>query len=400
MKLRTSLTVLVVYAVFTGSLKAQVIKNQKEVDRLANYINCALTEEYIYKIHFTIVDKRKSARSSFTADLEPFFDKNTFENPKEYQELVDTLIKYHFEDVKNDFLDKLAINKKLVSIGNDSILVKKLLNTKQFSQTTQDSLANKVTFLSQKITQKIGKVKTPVNPPVIVEGKGTSDTKKSKPLGGTGEATYILGNLILIIISLVAAGALVMAFMAYHSAAKLVRRYESVANDREKYRDKVSFQLNSLDRKLRSLESEMIALREQKKAPLQPLNDPEPALTYVPPVVKPVSSPWLYLSNFSEDGSFDRNLLKKEFSPNTTMYRVKIDLYDKTVAEFEFCGEEASLRDAVSNPDKYLKPLCRINPRTDYSSVKRIITEKPGKAELRGDRWIVEYENKAIITLL
>jgi len=101
-----------------------------------------------------------------------------------------------------------------------------------------------------------------------------------------------------------------------------------------------------------------------------------------------------FLSNPNSDGSFNVSSVSPVYREGASIY--KFTKTGNNRAEFQIDDREASVRLALSYPDKSIDPVCEalnaLNP-----NAKRITTVEPGKAELVNDRWVVIKNQKSKI---
>lgn len=97
-----------------------------------------------------------------------------------------------------------------------------------------------------------------------------------------------------------------------------------------------------------------------------------------------LSAETFYLSTPNSDGSFNASSSSPAFKEGASIY--KFTKLSNNKALFQIDEREASIRLALQYPDKNIDPVCEVLNSFNLS-VKRIITEEPGEAELEGDRW-------------
>lgn len=104
-----------------------------------------------------------------------------------------------------------------------------------------------------------------------------------------------------------------------------------------------------------------------------------------------------YLSTPNSDGTFNISSMSPSYKPTASIYKFIITEEDgKSVASFTVADQYESVKDALSSPGSYLDPVCE-SVNAFSPSAKRIVNLKPGRAFKRGDQWVVEPEDKAVI---
>jgi uncharacterized coiled-coil protein SlyX len=162
--------------------------------------------------------------------------------------------------------------------------------------------------------------------------------------------------------------------------------------------------VNRLENRLKALEKDLQEAQKPPVIPIQTTPEVEEATTKAAQVATVVETlrqqqsttqpTEFYLSIPNLDGSFNDSDRREYFEMGASLYRfveVKAGF-----AEFEFVSQEATVRDAMNNPEMYLLPVC--TPQNAKPPVaKSIKTIETGKARLLNGKWLVEERHKARI---
>lgn len=101
-----------------------------------------------------------------------------------------------------------------------------------------------------------------------------------------------------------------------------------------------------------------------------------------------------FLSTPNSDGSFNDSSVLPNYKEGASIYRFTKIANNR--AKFQIDEREASVKLALTYPDKSIDPVCdavnAFNPKA-----KRIITDEVGEAELINDKWVVNKSQKAKI---
>ncbi len=146
--------------------------------------------------------------------------------------------------------------------------------------------------------------------------------------------------------------------------------------------------------KLRGEVRQLSSKIESSKIPLeivQPRNEQQLWQDTKQPEVKTET---FFLSTPNADGSFNDSSVSPNYKEGASIY--KFTKVGSNRAKFQIDEREASVKLALTYPDKSIDPVCdavnAFNPKA-----KRITTVDVGEAELLNDKWIVNKSQKAKI---
>lgn len=105
-----------------------------------------------------------------------------------------------------------------------------------------------------------------------------------------------------------------------------------------------------------------------------------------------------YASIPSKSGHFNENAISNAINPTASFYKITVTDSFGQKANFEFLGnDERAVKDATNEPDRILRPACKINNALNQSA-KKIKTINPGTVIKRDGKWEIltlaeiEYE--------
>lgn len=104
-----------------------------------------------------------------------------------------------------------------------------------------------------------------------------------------------------------------------------------------------------------------------------------------------------YYSIPDSQGRFKKENTLSEFSAHNTFY--KIVYFDKnaTLGDLSYiCGEHD--RRAINNYESYLRPVCEIQNLENRADTKSIKMIKSGKVKRENDCWVIDNDNRIIIS--
>ncbi|PGH41169.1 MAG: hypothetical protein CRN43_00825 [Candidatus Nephrothrix sp. EaCA] len=133
-------------------------------------------------------------------------------------------------------------------------------------------------------------------------------------------------------------------------------------------------------------------MRKQSRE-IENLKNPLPTVQpkYEHPEVKTGT---FFLSVPNSDGSFNASSASLVYKEGASIY--KFTKIGNNRAEFQIDDREASVRLALSYPDKSIDPVCEALNAVNLTA-KQITTVEPGQAELVNDRWVVIKNQKSKI---
>lgn len=172
------------------------------------------------------------------------------------------------------------------------------------------------------------------------------------------------------------------------------------------YGNQTDKKVDTLDKKIRELEDDLKKLREEVKALTIKMRSAEiPMEVFVGGVVAkptpqapsqipvaafqpeaPKAPPIFFLSTPNSDGSFNNSSANVTFKEGASIYKFQ-NIKDNR-AQFKVDERDASVKLALSYPDKNIDPVCDALNAFDPRA-RKIFTVEPGVAELVGDRWRV-----------
>lgn len=158
-----------------------------------------------------------------------------------------------------------------------------------------------------------------------------------------------------------------------------------------------SFEVNKMKDEIEKLRGEVKQLNykiESSRIPLeivQPKYEQQSRQDIKQPEVK---SETFFLSTPNSDGSFNESSVSATYKEGASIY--KFTKVGNNRAKFQIDEREASVKLALTYPDKSIDPVCdavnAFNPKA-----KKITTVDVGEAELLNDKWIVNKSQKAKI---
>lgn len=172
------------------------------------------------------------------------------------------------------------------------------------------------------------------------------------------------------------------------------------------YGNQIDRKVESLEKKVRTLEEEVRQLKEAVKTlhtkikiaeipmeifvgggmdiPTPQVPPPTPAPVPQPETPKPPSV--FFLSTPNSDGSFNNSSANVSFREGASIYKFQNTKDNR--AQFKIDERDASVKLALSYPDKNIDPVCDALNAFDPRA-RKISTDEPGLAELTGDKWRV-----------
>jgi hypothetical protein len=100
-----------------------------------------------------------------------------------------------------------------------------------------------------------------------------------------------------------------------------------------------------------------------------------------------------YMSTPNPDGSFEADQGSDLFRQTISLFKFTSDPKNPLTASFEFFSDDSGTKDALSNPKRYLEPVC-YEENDAFTGAKKIVITKEGIAYKNGDKWIVDKNNK------
>jgi len=152
--------------------------------------------------------------------------------------------------------------------------------------------------------------------------------------------------------------------------------------------------IDSVINKLRPEFTKIIEEKSENK-PTAVWNNPSQDFTHKEESKQPeVKTETFFLSTPNADGSFNDSSVSPTYKEGASIY--KFTKVGNNRANFQIDEREASVKLALTYPDKSIDPVCdavnAFNPKAN-----RITTVNVGEAELLNDRWIVNKTQKAKI---
>jgi len=157
---------------------------------------------------------------------------------------------------------------------------------------------------------------------------------------------------------------------------------------------------NDILGRLQRLESRVNGRQESQREVASP-----PAISPIP-VVEEVKSPEInlslpekpkviefYMSTPNPDGSFEVNQGSDTFRQTISLFKFTSNPNNPLTASFEFFSDDAGIKDALTNPKRFLEPVC-YEENDAFAGAKKIIVTKPGTAYKNGDKWIIDRDKK------
>ena len=158
-----------------------------------------------------------------------------------------------------------------------------------------------------------------------------------------------------------------------------------------------SFEINKLKDEIEKLRGEVRQLSskiESSKIPLEIVQPKYEQQSWQDTKQPEVKSETFFLSTPNSDGSFNDSSVSPAYKEGASIY--KFTKVGNNRAKFQIDEREASVKLALTYPDKSIDPVCdavnAFNPKA-----KRITTVDVGEAELLNDKWIVNKSQKAKI---
>jgi hypothetical protein len=158
-----------------------------------------------------------------------------------------------------------------------------------------------------------------------------------------------------------------------------------------------SFEVNKLKDEIEKLRGEVKQLSykiESSKIPLEIIQPRYEQQSWQDTKQPDVKSETFFLSTPNSDGSFNDSSVSPTYKEGASIYR--FTKVGNNRAKFQIDDREASVKLALTYPDKSIDPVCdavnAFNPKA-----KRITTVDVGEAELLNDKWIVNKSQKAKI---
>lgn len=172
------------------------------------------------------------------------------------------------------------------------------------------------------------------------------------------------------------------------------------------YGNQTDRKLEGLEKKIRDLEDDLKKIREEVKALTTKVRTAEIPMEIfvggnattltpqVPPQIPvapsqpeiPKTPPIFFLSTPNSDGSFNNSSANFSFREGASIYKFQNTKDNR--AQFKVDERDASVKLALSYPDKNIDPVCDALNAFDPRA-RKIFTVEPGLAELVGDRWRV-----------
>ena len=172
------------------------------------------------------------------------------------------------------------------------------------------------------------------------------------------------------------------------------------------YGNQIDRKVESLEKKIKTLEDEVKQLKEEVKALTIRIRSAEIPMEIfvggivakpspqVPPQIPlaasqsdiPKAPPVFFLSTPNSDGSFNNSSANLAFREGASIYKFQNTKDNR--AQFRVDERDASVKLALSYPDKNIDPVCDALNAFDPRA-RKIFTVEPGVAELAGDRWRV-----------
>jgi len=158
-----------------------------------------------------------------------------------------------------------------------------------------------------------------------------------------------------------------------------------------------SFEVNKLKDEIEKLRGEVKELSykiESSKIPLEIVQPRYEQQSWQDTKQPEVKTETFFLSTPNSDGSFNDSSVSPTYKEGASIY--KFTKVGNNRAKFQIDEREASVKLALTYPDKSIDPVCdavnAFNPKA-----KRITAVDVGEAELLNDKWIVNKSQKAKI---
>lgn len=158
-----------------------------------------------------------------------------------------------------------------------------------------------------------------------------------------------------------------------------------------------SFTISNLEDKIKKLETELKDVKakvDSSKIPFEVVQPRYEQQAWQDTKQPEVKTETFFLSTPNSDGSFNDSSVSPTYKEGASIY--KFTKVGNNRAKFQIDEREASVKLALTYPDKSIDPVCdavnAFNPKA-----KRITTVDVGEAELLNDKWIVNKSQKAKI---
>ncbi|MPR33299.1 hypothetical protein [Salmonirosea aquatica] len=169
------------------------------------------------------------------------------------------------------------------------------------------------------------------------------------------------------------------------------------SNSRDSEVERLKNRINLLESDVSKLRQEVKALSMKVKSAEIPMEifvggTPPPSAPQVPQSTPPPTpepektSHVFFLSTPNSDGSFNNSSANFSYKEGASIY--KFQNFKDNKATFRIDEREASVKLALSYPDKNIDPVCDALNAFDPRA-RKIFTVEPGIAELTGDKWRV-----------
>ncbi len=159
-----------------------------------------------------------------------------------------------------------------------------------------------------------------------------------------------------------------------------------------------AFAISNLEDKIRRLEIELREVKSQvdnSKIPFEVVQPRYEQQSWQDTRQPELKTETFFLSTPNSDGSFNDSSVSPTYKEGASIYR--FTKVGNNRAKFQIDEREASVKLALTYPDKSIDPVCdavnAFNPKA-----KRITTVEAGEAELVNDKWIVNKTQKAKIS--
>jgi hypothetical protein len=100
-----------------------------------------------------------------------------------------------------------------------------------------------------------------------------------------------------------------------------------------------------------------------------------------------------YMSTPNPDGSFEVSQSSDVFRQTISLYKFIFNPNNPLTASFEFYSDDSGTKDALTNPKRYLEPVC-YEENDAFIGAKKIVVTKAGTAYKNGDKWIIDRDKK------
>ncbi|SFW83340.1 hypothetical protein [Chitinophaga sancti] len=165
-------------------------------------------------------------------------------------------------------------------------------------------------------------------------------------------------------------------------------------NGKDKYASKEK--LEDYITRITDLEALVQQLREKidrlvAPPPTPPVSPAQKAPVQEKQPVAEAKKEFFFLSTPNSNGTFNVSSASASYREGATIYRFVKDSFNK--ASFCIDEREASIKLALQYPDKSIDPVCDALNAYNAKATK-IVTQKPGTAELQGDKWVLMTKAK------